>query len=53
MPPVVLPEEVLLQEERYAAKIEEMEREVFHLYGPGEDNLDAITKKITQEIDAE
>ena len=25
MPPVVLPEEVLLQEERYAAKIEEME----------------------------
>ena len=35
------------------AKIEEMEREVFHLYGPGEDNLDAITKKITQEINAE
>ena len=35
------------------AKIEEMKREVFRLYGPAEDNLDAITKKITQDNDAE
>ena len=32
------------------AKIEEMEREVFHLYGPAED---AINKKITQDGDTE
>ena len=30
-----------------------MKREVFRLYGPAEDNLDAITKKITQDSDAE
>ena len=39
MPPVVLPEEVLLQEERYAAKIEEMEEAQEESEGQGKNFL--------------